>query len=130
MSIKQVLFSMTAIVGIAVSGNAFAEQTLNGEQVQKLFSGNTLHGAIEKYNISFDVYHAADGKIVGQDSKGRTHNGNWSVKGDELCQEWQAPSKWSSGCAKIISLGDELYSKRLPNGSAQYDFTISNGDGR
>jgi len=121
---------MTAIAGISVSGSAVAEQALNGEQVQKLFSGNTLHGAIEKYNISFDVYHMADGKIVGQDSKGRTHHGKWSVKGDELCQEWKAPSRWSSGCAKIINLGDELYSKRLPNGSAQYDFTISNGDDR
>jgi len=78
-----VAFAM--ILGI-FNHQTLADETLTGEQLRTLISGNTLQGNFSAKRLTMVYY--ADGVVRGSMGLAGSDSGTWKIDGDSYCHEW------------------------------------------
>lgn len=76
-------------------------ETMNGGQILEVARGNTTFGTFADRAVSFAVYLAADGRMIGRITEGGEHRietGAWRVENDRLLGRWDAMrgGNWSA----------------------------------
>lgn len=86
-------FVLAMGVLVATFGVAFPEmavlhaQTLTGPQIRETFTGNTVEG-IYVGGTPFSEFHAADGRVLGDNGYTLNVDACWNTDGDKVCYHY------------------------------------------
>ena len=101
-------------------------QVLNGEEVRRVLTGNTLVG----YDQAgpYWMYYPSGGTIWGQASNGDVDIGRWRVDGDLYCRSWRRWGDQSEQCWQFATDGLNRLIWIDPNGRKFGESTVQSGN--
>ncbi len=100
-----------------------AQDSLTGDQVRSLITGNTLQGSFMANPLTMVFY--ADGVVRGSIGMTGSDDGTWEIEGDKYCNEWVTYFSGVRRCYLWVPQGDDKYV--LQNAD---DFKVRNIQGR
>ncbi len=109
--------TITLLIMLTGSFQAFAGETLTPDQIKALIVGNTVHAKHLKKGFNFSVYFAEDGSVIRKWKKGRLQDGTFFFKNGLHCINVGKGDK----CASLVDNSDGTY-KRLKKGKANKHF--------
>ena len=104
---------------VIMSSNAFAAETLTGDEIRKVLSGVTLEG--ESHGAPVQQVFQANGQTF-ELVNGSSSAGNWDVRDNRYCSVWPPNPSWS--CYDVLLDGQTitfraddgtLYPMKLPH---------------
>lgn len=86
---------------------AIASERLSGEDIKKLFTGNTIAGFYVSGGF-FSEYHAADGRALGDNGFQINIDACWNVQDDNVCYHYGKPPDRRAHCFTVERQGEAL----------------------
>ncbi len=102
---------------VIVSGSAFAQQALSGDEIARLVTGKTVEVTFHlQKDARFRSYFAPDGSAVSRRIGGSDTEGKWRIaEGNLHCTQW---GKRNETCAQIVKDADDTY-RRIEAGTVR-----------
>lgn len=98
----------TAGIGLWLAlGGASSAEPLKGEEIKRLFSGNTISGVYTS-GRTFTEFHAPDGRALGDSGFGLNVDACWNTDGDHVCYHYGPYGKRRSYCFSVEKVGESL----------------------
>ena len=101
---------LAMVVGI-FSHQSLAHETLSGDEVRALITGNTLQGNFMANPLTMVFY--ADGVVRGSIGMTGSDSGTWEMEGDNYCNEWVTYFSGVRRCYQWVSDGDGYVLKNV-----------------
>jgi hypothetical protein len=107
---RSIKYLVIAAAAFSVISSAMAAE-LTGAEIKDLISGKSVYLDLTGASATGAsgqgvIYYAPDGSELYKTSKGATWHGNWSIKGNTLCNDWkEAPN---NPCTKYDKQGDTI----------------------
>jgi len=101
---------LAMVVGI-FSHQSLANETLSGDEVRALITGNTLQGNFMANPLTMVFY--ADGVVRGSVGMTGSDSGTWEMEGDNYCNEWVTYFSGVRRCYQWVSDGDGYVLKNV-----------------
>ncbi len=101
---------LAMVVGI-FSHQSLAQETLSGDEVRALITGNTLQGSFMANPLTMVFY--ADGVVRGSVGMTGSDSGTWEMEGDNYCNEWVTYFSGVRRCYQWVSDGDGYVLKNV-----------------
>ena len=126
---------MTRLAGIAgfafgllAASQAPAVERLSGDQIRRLFEGNTVSGRYSGSNLLFSEYHHADGRASGHNRHLTNTDACWTTTPDAVCYYYGPQEKRRTYCFTIETSGDLIVIRNRPSGRINGLARIEKGD--
>jgi hypothetical protein len=121
--VRSIGIAILLSVGLA-GGAALADPVaLKGDQITAKLKGNTLSGTED--GKSWTEYFLPDGAVRGIWG-GDRYSGKWSIKGDQLCEEY--PGDPSSNFCDTVSMDGDTLHYQKPDGSDDGEAKFASGN--
>ncbi len=104
-------------------------QPLNGDEIKRLFSGNTISGVYTS-GQTFSEFHAPDGRALGDSGFGINIDACWNMDGDHVCYHYGPYRKRRTYCFAVERLGESLQLKVAESGRLNGLAGVENGNPR
>jgi glutathione S-transferase len=98
---------LLSILAALLATGAAASEKLTGEEIRKLFTGNTIAGFYVSGGF-FSEYHAPDGRALGDNGFQINIDACWNVEGDNVCYHYGKPPDRRAHCFTVEKQGDAL----------------------
>ena len=102
--------ALAMLLGI-FSQQSLAEETLSGDQVRALITGNTLQGSFMANPLTMVFYD--DGVVRGSIGMTGSDSGTWEIEGDNYCNEWVTYFSGVRRCYQWVHDGDGYVLKNV-----------------
>ena len=102
--------ALAMLVGI-FSQQSLAGESLSGDQVRALITGNTLQGSFMANPLTMVFY--ADGVVRGSIGMTGSDSGTWEIEGDNYCNEWVTYFSGVRRCYQWVGDGDRYVLKNV-----------------
>ena len=126
---------MTRLAGIAgfafgllAASQAPAVERLSGDQIRRLFEGNTVSGRYSGSNLLFSEYHHADGRASGHNRHLTNTDACWTTTPDSVCYYYGPIEKRRTYCFAIETSGDLIVIRSRPSGRINGLARVEKGD--
>ena len=93
------------------SQQSLAEESLSGDKVRALITGNTLQGSFLANPLTMVFY--ADGVVRGSIGLTGSDSGTWEIEGDNYCNEWVTYFSGVRRCYQWVGDGDRYVLKNV-----------------
>ncbi len=117
-----------AVLGLLAATSAGAAERLNGEQIRRLFEGNTVSGVYTGSNLPFSEYHHADGRASGHNRGVLNKDACWTTTPDAVCYYYGPQETRRTYCFTIEVSGDLYVIRNRPSGRINGLARIEKGD--
>ncbi len=114
---------------LAFSLPAGAAERLKGEQIQRIFEGNTVSGRYTNGGF-FTEYHASDGRALGNNGWQPNTDACWITRRDQVCYYYGPPEDRTVHCFHVETSGDLYVLRNVGNGAVNALATIEHGNPR
>lgn len=104
------VFATVISVDLPAVGLLHAE-TLSGPQIREIFTGNTVGGVYVGGN-PFSEFHAADGRVLGDNGYTLNVDACWNTDGDRVCYHYGPKEDRRTYCFKV-EINDASYNLRV-----------------
>ena len=102
--------ALAMLLGI-FSQQSPAGESLSGDQVRALITGNTLQGSFMANPLTMVFY--ADGVVRGSIGMTGSDSGTWEIEGDTYCNEWVTYFSGVRRCYQWVGDGDRYVLKNV-----------------
>jgi len=102
--------ALAMLLGI-FSQQSLAEETLSGDQVRALITGNTLQGSFMANPLTMVFYD--DGVVRGSIGMTGSDSGTWEIEGDNYCNQWVTYFSGVRRCYQWINHSDGYVLKNV-----------------
>jgi hypothetical protein len=102
--------ALAMVLGI-FSQQSLAGESLSGDQVRALITGNTLQGSFMANPLTMVFY--ADGTVYGSIGMTGSDSGTWEIEGDNYCNEWVTYFSGVRRCYQWVGDGDRYVLKNV-----------------
>lgn len=116
------------LLGLLVAAGATAAERLNGEQIRRVFEGNTVSGLYTGTNLPFSEYHHPDGRASGHNRNVTNNDACWTTTADAVCYYYGPQEKRRTHCFTIETSGDLYVIRSRPSGRINGLARIEKGD--
>ena len=116
------------LLGLCASAtNALAVERLSGQEIRKLFEGNTVAG---RYNngLPFSEYHHQDGRATGHNRHVQNTDACWTTTDDAVCYYYGPFESRRTYCFSVERSGSLYVLKTYRTGRINAIATIQPGD--
>lgn len=114
--------------GVFAASGAGAAERLNGEQIRRVFEGNTVTGLYTGTNLPFSEYHHPDGRASGHNRNVTNSDACWTTTADAVCYYYGPQEKRRIYCFTIEVSGDLYVIRNRPSGRINGLARIEKGD--
>ncbi|QEL22823.1 hypothetical protein FQV39_09765 [Bosea sp. F3-2] len=115
-------------LGLLATTGASAAERLNGEQIRRLFEGNTVSGVYTGSSLPFSEYHHADGRASGHNRSVPNKDACWTTTADAVCYYYGPHETRRTYCFTIEVSGDLYVIRNRPSGRINGLARIEKGD--
>ena len=124
---RLLLLAAALMLQAATNSPAKAAERLSGEDIRRVFEGNTVSG---RYNngMPFSEYHHADGRASGHNRHVPNRDACWTTTPDAVCYYYGAPEQRRTYCFTVERSGDLYVLRNRPSGRINGIATIERGD--
>lgn len=117
-----------AVLGLLAATGAGAAERLNGEQIRRLFEGNTVSGVYTGTNLPFSEFHHPDGRASGHNRGVSNKDACWTTTADAICYYYGPQETRRTYCFTIEVSGDLYVIRNHPSGRINGLARIEKGD--
>lgn len=114
---------------LAGYGSPVRAETLSGEAIREVFTGNTVAGRYVNGN-AFSEYHAKDGRALGDNGFALNVDACWNVDGDHVCYHYGPYKDRRTYCFTVEKSGDTYQLRVADSGRLNATATIEKGNPR
>lgn len=125
---RRALAVLAAISMSMVASGAVAVERLSGEQIRRIFEGNTVSGRYSNGNLPFSEFHHSDGKASGHNRHKPNTDACWHVVEDGVCYYYGEYDARRAHCFWIERTGRLYVIRSRPSGRINAIATIEPGD--
>lgn len=118
----------TAIFSLLGATAAGAVERLNGEQIRRVFEGNTVSGLYTGTNLPFSEYHHPDGRASGHNRSVPNKDACWTTTADAVCYYYGPQEKRRTYCFTIETSGELYVIRSRPSSRINGLARIEKGD--
>lgn len=115
-------------LGLIVATGVGAAERLNGEQIRRVFEGNTVTGLYSGSNLPFSEYHHPDGRASGHNRGVPNKDACWTTTQDAVCYYYGPHETRRTYCFTIETSGDLYVIRSRPSGRINGLARIEKGD--
>jgi hypothetical protein len=112
--IRIVAVSAALALGWGASSQVVAGNSMSGEQINTMMSGNTTYGKHTRKNKHGHSFKHADGAFVGWNNEDGKRTGTWRTQGNKYCR---TPDGDSERCFELSDNGDGTYNMYIQPGN-------------
>ena len=112
---RNTLLGLSCLGAIAFTQSTTAQPTtpaMTSAEIEALVTNNTTIGTFSDRPLSYIVFVAADGRMIGRISDGTTDRielGSWQVRDDMLCGRWDNLKNGEENCFSYHRVGDNVH---------------------
>ena len=116
------------VVGFLAATGAGAAERLSGEQIRRVFAGNTVSGLYTGSNLPFSEFHHPDGRASGHNRGVSNRDACWTTTDDAVCYYYGPREARRTYCFTIETSGDLYVIRNRPSGRINGLARIEKGD--
>lgn len=116
------------VIGLLAATAATAAERLNGEQIRRVFEGNTVSGLYTGTNLPFSEYHHPDGRASGHNRSVPNKDACWTTTADAVCYYYGPQEKRRTYCFTIETSGELYVIRSRPSSRINGLARIEKGD--